>query len=129
VEGNVIDVDKHVSFWREGSRDDWSTARILLDSGKVRQSLFFAHLSLEKALKALVTRRTAEVPPRVHDLLRLAQVAMVELTEARAACLKLANRYCLEGRYPESWPVAPSRGQAEAELEKMDEVLQWLLNM
>jgi HEPN domain-containing protein len=43
--------------------------------------LFFAHLALEKLLKAHVCRATRDLAPRVHALLRLAERAGLMLPE------------------------------------------------
>ena len=71
----MINVTKHLDYWQRGASDDWESAQVLLSSGKIRQALFFGHLALEKALKGLVTRTTGDIPPRTHDLLRLAELA------------------------------------------------------
>jgi HEPN domain-containing protein len=108
----VLDVDKHIAYWRAGAEDDIESAEVLLSAGKNRQGLFFAHLALEKALKAHVSRKLGQVPPRTHDLIRLAQVAELAVSNEQLAVLKLTMRYCLEGRYPENWPEPPSVSEA-----------------
>ncbi len=55
-------------------------AQILIDKGINRQALFFVHLSVEKALKALVCRETSDIPPRTHNLVRLAELAKLEMS-------------------------------------------------
>jgi len=54
----VIDIEKHVEYWRSGAREDWAVATELVDRGRVRHGLFIGHLALEKALKVLVCRHT-----------------------------------------------------------------------
>jgi HEPN domain-containing protein len=39
------------------------------------------HMALEKALKALVTEETQQLPPRTHNLIDLAQRAHVVLSQ------------------------------------------------
>ena len=70
-----MDVQQHIDFWRAGALEDWDVGAGLVRDGKTRHGLFFVHLAIEKALKALVTRKTAEVPPRIHNLPKLAQLA------------------------------------------------------
>ena len=44
--------------------------------------LFIVHLALEKILKAIfVDRNDNNVPPKVHNLVRLAELSMIELGE------------------------------------------------
>jgi HEPN domain-containing protein len=125
----VIDIAKRVKYWRGGAaKDDLESAQVLVAAGKTRQGLFFAHLAIEKALKAHVCRLQGVVPPRSHDLLRLAREAQLEVTPAQAAVPKLAMRHCLEGRYPENWPESPARDEADQMLKDVCEVVQWLLS-
>lgn len=76
----MFDVDKQVDYWRRGADEDWEVAAKLVGDGRRRRrhGLFFAHLALEKMLKALVCRRTHDVPPRIHNLIRLGKLAGLE---------------------------------------------------
>ncbi len=71
----MMDVEKQIEHWRQGSAEDWEVAIKLVEDGKSRHDLFFAHLALEKILKALVCRQTRDVPPRIHNLSRLSELA------------------------------------------------------
>jgi len=53
-----MDVQKQIEYWRYGSADDMEAATVLLEKNKFRQALFFAHLAVEKMLKAHVARET-----------------------------------------------------------------------
>ena len=50
----MVNTEKQIAFWRQGAAEDWEVADALVDRGSARHGLFFAHLALEKALKALV---------------------------------------------------------------------------
>jgi len=91
-----------------------------------RHALFFAHLSLEKILKALVTRATANVPPRSHDLLRLAELAGLALTAQQRGFLARFQQHCLAGRYPDLQHDRPPPAEVAAELNAAREVREWL---
>ncbi len=47
----MVNIAKHIPYWRDGAMKDLLVARDLIDSGKIRHGLFFAHLALEKILK------------------------------------------------------------------------------
>ena len=79
----MVDVPKQVDYWRTSSNEDFAAAESLLEKGHLRHSLFFAHLAIEKMLKAHVTRQTKEIPPRIHNLIRLAELAKLKLDEDR----------------------------------------------
>ena len=76
-----MNVEKQIDYWRRGSDADVETAAILLEKGKLQEGLFFMHLSLEKILKAHVTRATAAPPPRIHNLVQLLQRADISLDQ------------------------------------------------
>ncbi len=121
-----MDLAAQAAFWRASSAEDLAAARALLDRGHVRHALFFAHLALEKLLKALVTRTTSETPPRIHDLLRLAETAGLALTDEQREFLAVFQKYCLEGRYPDAQPATPTVSEAEQGLIQAQEMLAWL---
>ena len=123
-----MDVSKHVEHWRDGARQDWEVGSDLVRRGRSRHGLFFVHLALEKALKALVCRATDSVPPRLHDLLRLATTARLEISEQQREVLAEVNSFNLAGRYPEAIGPLPSRGQALRLLEEAGGILQWLFS-
>ena len=124
-----MNVQKQIDYWRSSGEEDLAAARSLLESGHPRHGLFFAHLAIEKMLKAHVAKATGEVPPRIHDLLRLADVAGVSLPHERRQFLARFQQYCLEGRYPDFQPTRPSQAEAESVLRDAQEVLLWLRNL
>jgi HEPN domain-containing protein len=93
----MVDVPKQIEYWRTGSDEDFAAAQSLLEKGHLRDSLFFAHLAIEKMLKAHVTRQTKDVPPRIHNLVRLAKLADLNLNPDQLEFLREFNLYQLEG--------------------------------
>jgi len=121
-----MDVEKQVAYWRKGAFEDIEAAEVLLANGKIRHGLFFAHMALEKLLKAHITRATADVPPRTHNLVRLASLSAVEMPPARRAFLDRFDIYQLEGRYPELQKVRLDQEGARRLLSDVKELLEWL---
>ncbi len=121
-----MDVAKQVEYWRTGSDEDIAAPDSLLEKRHLRHALFFAHLAVEKMLKAHVTRVTGDVPPKIHDLLRLSTIAAIDVPEDRRRFLGRFQKYCLEGRYAASWPPPPTRQEVESGLSEAQETLQWL---
>lgn len=95
-------------------------------SGRIRHGLFFIHLALEKILKANFCRNKMDIPPRNHNLARLAEISGVDLSDERTDVLADVNAYNLEGRYPDIHSSEPSKGEAEQIVKRADEVFQWL---
>ncbi|MBP7050612.1 MAG: HEPN domain-containing protein [Phycisphaerae bacterium] len=124
----MMDVEKQIEYWRQGSAEDWDVAVRLVKDGKSRHGLFFAHLALEKVLKALVCRHTQDVPPRIHNLTRLSKLAGVTPDNRQADVLADLNQFNLEGRYPESQTPPPSPQEAMEYMARSQEVLAWLIS-
>ena len=122
----MIDVARQVAFWREGAKEDLTVARELIGGGHPRQGLFFAHLALEKLLKACVVHHTSDLAPRLHNLVRLAELSGLRLSETQVKTLAEMNVFNLEGRYPEIVATPPDQAEARAIVERASEVFQWL---
>ena len=73
-----------VRSWVERSRYDLDTAGAMLASGRYLYVVFCCQQAVEKALKAVITAQTGTLPPRIHNLLRLAEAAKIELPADRA---------------------------------------------
>ena len=61
-----LDVEKQVTYWREGALATWGDALYLLRGKRIMLGLFAVHLALEKAVKAHVVKKTGKLPPKIH---------------------------------------------------------------
>ena len=104
-------------------------ARELVDGGRTRHGLFFAHLALEKLLKAHVCRQTRDLAPRIHNLVRLAELAEINLRQEQIDVLAEMNAFSIEGRYPESLMPPPSMAEAQDYMARAGEAFGWLTNL
>ncbi|MBN1918828.1 MAG: HEPN domain-containing protein [Verrucomicrobia bacterium] len=77
---------KSADSWRQRAEYDLETARAMLDAGRSLYVLFCCQHAIEKALKALIVERTGELPPRIHNLPRLADAAGLELNGEGRIC-------------------------------------------
>jgi HEPN domain-containing protein len=125
----MIDIEKQLAYWRGGAEEDMAAGRTLIADKKYRHGLFFVHLALEKALKALVCRATNETPPRIHNLVRLSELADIHPTQHQLDILAEMNIFNLEGRYPETLPLPPTQNEARNLLVSAEEAFQWLINL
>jgi HEPN domain-containing protein len=121
-----MDIQNQIEYWKTGAEEDFAAAQPLLEKGYLRHCLFFVHLALEKMLKAHVVVQTREIPPRIHNLVRLAQLARLELNKEQESFLRRFDVYQLEGRYPDSQQVTINLKIAREEIQKAKETLQWL---
>ena len=122
----MVDIDAQVRHWEESSREDWLVASELVKRGRLRHGLFFAHLALEKMLKAHVCQHSGDVAPRIHNLVRLAEAAGLSLSPAELDLLADMNRYNLEGRYGEPAAVPPKTDAANDLMARAERMMAWL---
>ncbi len=93
---------QHIEFWVEQADDDWKAVHTLFNGKNYLQSLFFAHLVIEKLCKSLwIKDNTENIPPRTHNLIHLLSATSIKLTDEQSEFLLTLNRFQLEGRYPE----------------------------
>ena len=94
--------NEHIDFWLIQADDDWSAVDTLFKGRNYMQSLFFAHLVIEKICKALwIKNNEGNVPPRTHNLIHLLSATPIELTDEKSEFMLSLNRFQLEGRYPD----------------------------
>ena len=122
----MVDIPKHIEYWKTSSEEDFAAAQSLMEKGHFRQSLFFAHLALEKMLKAHVTSKTKDIPPRIHNLIRLAEIADILLDSEKVGFLRSFDIYQMEGRYPDSTQILIDSKIAKEKLDIAGEIIKWL---
>jgi HEPN domain-containing protein len=122
----MVDVDKQIQYWQNGSDEDLATATYLLAGKKTRPALFYAHLALEKLLKSQVCKTTRDLAPRIHNLRRLAGLAKLEPCREHLEILARMSEFNIEGRYPEMLPAPPTQKEAAHYMNQAKEVFEWL---
>lgn len=94
--------EEHIKYWRESSKHDMESAETIFSSGKYDWCLFVGHLALEKILKALfVDKNDNNIPPKIHNLVRLAEFAEVSLSDEQKISLDKINDFNIQTRYPD----------------------------
>lgn len=117
---------KRFEFWKKSSEEEIAAASVLLSKKKLRQSLFFIHLSIEKMLKALFVKIKKEHPPLTHNLRYLAKKIDLKLTQEKEAFLIEATAFNIEARYPDEDYQPPKLTYVKKKYKESLEVLKWL---
>lgn len=121
-----------VRYWVKSAKSDWKTVRHLFDQRDYVHALFFAHLYLEKLLKALVVQNTEIRSPYGHNLRLFAQKANLPLDAEQALFLDRVTEYNIAGRY-DDWLFAfkkrCTRRFCQSELKEIERFGKWLLEM
>lgn len=93
--------DEAVKRWLEGAETNLSASLDMAKSNHRDWALFIGQLALEKLLKGLITKKTDETPPFIHDLVKLSQLAGIETTEDQKGDLAKITRFHVAARYEE----------------------------
>ena len=118
--------------WLERARYDLETAQAMRDSGRWLYVLFCCQQAIEKALKAVIAQRTKEFPPRLHNLVSLAEFAKIAVPEEKEGLFRILTDFYIGSRYPdEVREVGKDLGKANAEryLAETSEAFEWLRSM
>lgn len=121
-----MDAPTQISYWKNSAQEDLLVARELLSSGRRRHSLFFAHLALEKMLKAHYTLRKQSAPPKVHNLVQLARLAEVPVTATQLDFLREFSVHNIAGRYPDEAPISFPEEEVREDFRRCEEMFEWL---
>ncbi len=92
---------KNVEYLKDGSLSDYQAAQAIAQLAKKNaHALFFLHLSIEKALKALFVQNISDFAPLSHNLLMLAQKCACNFEQSDKYILSDINEFNLSTRYP-----------------------------
>ena len=96
-------IKKDIQYWIDIARYDLDTASALLKTRRYLYVLFMCQQCLEKILKAMVILETKKFPPRIHNLIRLAEAAGIDRDKIDFEFLDKLSFYYIESRYPEEY--------------------------
>lgn len=82
-----------IDYWLVEAEEALQVADHLVEKGDYSYALFFGHLAVEKVLKALFVGRNHEHAPLIHNLLRLAELAGIELNASRRKTLAVITTF------------------------------------
>jgi len=116
--------------WFFQSDYDLETAQYMLQSGRHVYCIFMCHLSLEKALKGLFTKRLSKIPPKIHDLIYFVEKTALEPKESHKDFLIWLTTMGIVTCYPEDLRKMIkqfSLKQTKAIYEQTKELKQWII--
>ncbi len=115
--------------WLRQADYDIESAQHMLAAGRYLYTVFFCHLAVEKALKAVIAETTRHTPPRIHNLIALAQMANLHLPAAYTDFLGKINDAGVVTRYPQDLSQALSEYTEEIAWDyfiRGREVIEWI---
>jgi HEPN domain-containing protein len=126
IHGSVSSATKN---WVASADYDLLTASNLLKSRRYIYVVFFCHLSIEKTLKAIYSKRHNEMPPYTHNLNRLIEIAGISIEDAYKEFIDRISLQSIPTRYPSDLARLSSqlnRKVAEEHLRETKRVVKWL---
>lgn len=93
---------EHITYWQKSAQHDLESAESMFKSKRYHWCLFVGHLALEKMLKAIfVDKNDNNIPPKTHNLVRLAELSKIELNDKQKFLLDKINDFNIQTRYPD----------------------------
>lgn len=108
--------------WLDKAERDIKTAQYNLEGNISDAAIFYAQQSTEKALKALLLKKTNKFP-KIHDLIKLAKLVKAP-KEIIELCSKINPSY-IASRYPDQEDIY-SKKESEEIIKFAIEVLKWI---
>ncbi len=108
---------------------DLATGEQMLRGGRYIYVIFMCHLAVEKALKALISEETQKFPPRIHDLIDLAQRARLAPSQQQREFIARLSDASVVTRYPDDLSQMMSQypeSLARQYLEETKELVRWI---
>ena len=120
--------EKHAE-WLKQADYDMDTADAMFSSGRYFYSVFMCHLSIEKSLKGLYSKKLAEVPPKTHNLLYLLNKIGTKPDQELLKFIIKLNTASIATRYPDDLSkiqAAYTEKITKEMIEKSKDVLKWV---
>lgn len=118
--------------WLKQADYDFQTAQAMLSTGRNVYAVFMAHLTIEKALKGIYHKKFGELPPRLHNLLKLLKMNELNPPPVLGEFITELDRASVATRYPEELmklEAAYPEAVVEKILSQTKETLVWVKTM
>jgi len=129
MKNDGLDKRKLINYWIKGSDDDYQTMMAMYESKRYNWSLFIGHLMIEKLFKAYFVKVNSDYPPYLHNLLRLAELSNLELSEDKKEELATITAFNLNARYDDykmSFKKRCTPEFTEKWIEKLKQLRPWI---
>ena len=95
--------EEKVAYWLDIADYDMETAEAMYKTKRWLYVAFMCHQVIEKTIKAYWSANRDDIPPYVHNHMRLADGCGLyeQMDEAQKTFLEVITNYNIEARYPE----------------------------
>ena len=92
---------KETAIWLDLAKEHFKDAKLLYEHRHFSGCVYFCHQTLEKVLKACIVEFAHIIPPKHHDLDRLAEATKIKISKQRIVELKELTKHFWKVRYPD----------------------------
>ncbi len=120
--------EKHEE-WLKQADYDMDTADAMFSIGRYFYAVFMCHLSIEKSLKGLYSKKLHEVPPKTHNLIYLLNKIGKKPDQKLEKFITKLNTASVATRYPDDLAKIQSAYTEEITkemIEKSKDALKWV---
>lgn len=100
-------VEDDIQQWLRYAESDTVSSEALHKITQELNAIFHLQQAVEKTLKAVHIKQNSTMPPRLHDLQKLAGGCGLHLTKERERLLMDLTTSYIDSRYPEQWGASP----------------------
>ena len=129
MQEKIDNTEKIAQHWLDSADGDLKTMTNLVASKDYSWALFLGHLVIEKTLKALYVKRLHKHPIFSHDLLRLADIIDLELSDDFKEWLDEITTFNLNARYDnykQAFHKRCTRDFTDIWLNRIEDIRLWL---
>ena len=116
--------------WLKIAKYDLKSAESIFKEGFYLKAVENCHASIEKLIKAIITEQRTEPPPKIHDLLKLTSLALIQdIHEDIKKLFDELNDAYLSMRYPDNIDEIMNdftKEKTQKVLNKVKEIHKWL---
>ncbi len=127
-----MEKERAINYWVESAASDEEAMNTLYNNGHYSWALFIGHLVIEKLLKAYYIKNRDLDFPHIHQLLRIAEEAGLNLSDEQKDFLLEVTTFNIKARYADykSRFQKKATGEfAETYIVKIREFREWLQMM
>jgi HEPN domain-containing protein len=135
VKGGVMginkgpDIENLKAFWVMEAEEALRVAGHLVEKEDFSYALYFGHLALEKLLKAICVNNLKDHAPPIHNLVRLSEIAGLDVEEKTLNALVTITGFNIESRYPDFKSTFRKKCTRDFTMDQMSEIrriFKWL---
>lgn len=118
-------------YWIDTAQYDIESAKVMLNGKRFLYVGFMCHLTIEKALKAIISKDETATPPKIHHLPKLAKQGAIYsfMSEEQKDFLEVLLPLNIEARYPsykEELSCSLNETNCEALIKETEVLLCWI---